>query len=94
MNKQQITNHIASRLNSLIDENGNHDIIVELSHILQHITRDDDYSFSQNPTSIYAGSTTGSYASNAVLGGPSLSNSLVGEIEISDRPSRSGDSRR
>jgi hypothetical protein len=71
MNKQQITNYIANKLNSLLsDEPQPPDAQVQirlLAAILRDITRDDDYSFSGNQvtTSI---PTSSFYSGTAELG--------------------------
>ncbi len=83
MNKQAIINHIAIRLQTLISQPGdNHLVINELAIILRDITRDDDYSFNQGTIS-----GIGHHSNMAYTTGPSLSNSLVGEVEASNRPS-------
>lgn len=75
MNKQQIINHIATRLNTLIANGGEQNIIREFSFILQQITVDDDYSAQQRrPSSSMDGqavtATTPSFTYNtdSVLG--------------------------
>lgn len=60
MNKQQIINHIAVKLDALVNGVQPADWTVQiglLSTILREITRDDDYFYSQ-PGNIYSGSTT------------------------------------
>ncbi len=86
MNKTQIINYIAVKLQSLIaNPDSNQVVVLELANILRDVTRDDDYSYSQNS---YSNPTSNTINSGlAYTTGPSLSNSLVGEVERSDRSS-------
>ncbi len=59
MTKQQVINHIATRLNELILANTNPGIVLELSLILRDITREDDYSYQSQPRDLIRPSSQG-----------------------------------
>jgi hypothetical protein len=64
MNKQQIVNYIAVRLNSLLTQPAPDNFLIrELSDILTHITRDDDFSYT-NPGQASLGGSTYTYPQN------------------------------
>lgn len=77
MNKTQIINHIACRLESLLNDPshsaivGKIDRVNELSVILRDITRDDDYSFAPqiNSSSTYPGSITATLNESSMMTG-------------------------
>jgi len=94
LNKAQIINNLACKLDSLLSSTPQPpDAQIQirlLASILRDITRDDDYGYSSSLQNIPSSGSTLAYSSGLA----SMSNSLVGEVEVSDRPGRSGDSRR
>lgn len=73
MNKQQIINHIACKLDSLINSAQPTDAPIQialLATLLRDITRDDDYSYSSHsPNNIYSGASSTTLTQDALRGG-------------------------